>query len=152
MNEIVEEIKRMDKIHDEWSHRRLVSLFSKIIQAPNSLNDQTVILQPACPICKKLWNRKAWRYDPLNVNLTETRIQAWISSIMARHFRKVHGFDMKKTPYSGWATDPGYYFCPRCEEYISGLLHAIAHWLNEVKELPQSVRFALASHNLEVGI
>jgi len=131
-NVTVEEIKRMDQIRDEWSHRRLVSLFSKLIQAPNFSNDQTVILQPFCPLCEKTWNQRAWRYDPFNVDLTETRIQAWISSIMARHFRKVHGFDMKKTHSSGWGTDPGYYLCPRCGEYVIGLLQAIAHWMREV--------------------
>jgi hypothetical protein len=116
------EIKRMDEIRDEWSHRRLVSFFTVILKQTNTM----ITLKPICPICKKEWKEKTFVYNPFLK--TETEIQRWISSIMARHFRKEHGFNMEKIGSD--ILTPNLYQCPKCKEKIDGLLQAIAHWLN----------------------
>jgi len=124
----IEEIKRMDKLRDIWSHRRLVSLFAELIQSPNSCNGWTVVLRPVCPMCGKKWKEKSWSYaNPYK--RTETKIQAWISSIMARHFRNEHEFNLSKIPYSGSSDIPSVYQC-KCGALIIGLLQAISHWMN----------------------
>jgi len=124
----IEDIKRMDKIRDIWSHRRLVSFFSETVQVPKSYNNWTAILRPVCPLCGKKWKERSWSYaDPRE--RTDTKIQAWISSIMARHFCNEHKFNLAKISYSGSPDMPAVYQC-KCGELITGLLQAIAHWMN----------------------
>jgi len=126
----IEEIKHMDKVRDTWSHRRLVSLFSETLQVPRPHNNWTAILRPVCPLCGKKWREKSWSYaDPHEYRKIETKIQAWISSIMAKHFRDQHGFNLKRVSYSGSPDMPAVYQC-KCGELITGLLQAIAHWMN----------------------
>jgi len=125
--EIIEEIKRMDKIRDEWSHRRLVTYFAELIQTPTPQHKFVVILRPKCPLCGKEWREKRWQYTLYNERKVERQIQAWVSSIMARHFRVKHSFSMRK--FRGTIDVPNSYQCPKCNQLISGLLHAIAHSL-----------------------
>jgi predicted Zn-ribbon and HTH transcriptional regulator len=124
--EVLNEIKSMDGIRDNWSHRRLVSFFSVILKQTKYY----ITLKPVCPICKKEWKEKTFVYNYL-IN-TETEIQRWISSIMARHFRK-HGFNMEKIGSD--ILTPNLYQCPKCKEKIDGLLQAIAHWLKHELEV-----------------
>jgi len=119
----LEEIKRMDEVLDEWSHRHLISFFSEY----REITSIRIEFTPVCPLCQKRWTTRIWVIDPYGQ--TERKIQAWLSSIMSRHYKKEHDFDMIKVHQSLSDINPNCYQCPRCEKRIEGLLHAIAHWL-----------------------
>jgi len=119
-----EEFAFMDRVRDEWSHRREVGFFTEIVEQVRS----HVVLKPVCPVCKREWKPKKFIYDPYaNV---ERQVQKWVSSIMMRHFKKEHGFDeVMARRWRGGYEEVGIYRCQPCREEIDGALHAIGHFI-----------------------
>jgi len=117
---IIEEMKFVDKICDGWSHRRTCDFFMKIVERGHNY----IVVRPRCFICDKMWKPKRFHFT---IREYDRRVQAYISSIIARHFRKVHGFDMVKVDV--WTDGVGIYKCPRCGKEVIGFMHAVAHFI-----------------------
>jgi hypothetical protein len=127
-NNFLEEMEFTDKVQDAWTHRRTRLFFMDIIEQTSSY----VILKPKCPICGKTWKERKFYYDLEGEY--NWKVQAWISSIMARHFKKEHGFSMIRIQEgSGYFRICNVYKCPICEKEIHGLMHALAHWVSHKK-------------------
>jgi ribosomal protein S27AE len=119
--EFIEEMEFSDKVRDAYTHRRLVLFFSKVLYSGKSF----IVVKPRCPLCGRTWKEKAFYDEPDGSH--ERKMQAWVSSIMSRHFKE-HGFNMVKEA-SGSPDMPNSYRCPRCGDMVVGLLHAIAHFI-----------------------
>jgi hypothetical protein len=125
MEEFLEEMSFTDRVQDIWSHRRARGFFLEIVE----YNRVYEILRPKCPVCGKTWKERKFYFDPEGE--CDRKIQAWISSIMARHFRKEHGFNMRKVyEGSGYLKICNIYECPVCGKQIQGLMHALAHFVS----------------------